>query len=69
MKIWRTWTSDPHEGTVYQWSSTKAEAIRARRIMKEEGYDTDIAIEQVDIPTDKRGLVNWLNDNFTLDNG
>lgn len=67
MKIWRAWTIHPHDGTLYVWASSE----RAVRALARNEWSTQapLNIEHVEIPTDKAGLIEWLNSNFNTDNG
>lgn len=69
MKLWRAYTIDPHDGTIYRWAGDAKAACEARRELERDGYTNPTGIEAVDIPTSKAGLIGWLNDNFTTDNG
>ena len=52
------------DGVVFEWFATKAEAKQAIREIKDaKGEDAEVFDEPslYDIPTDKKGLVRWLN--------
>lgn len=68
MKLWKSYYHDPDHGIVVRWFSTRREAERHQR---EIAKDEDAApgnIEAVNVPTDKAGLLNWLNIWVTTDN-
>lgn len=68
MKIWRcSFHGDPDLGNTQSWHPSKAAAMAARRELAEKPASCEI--ESVDIPTDKAGLIGWLNDHFNTDNG
>lgn len=64
-------------GTVISWHPNKKvangylqEAKKAREECEPENTDFEPAeVEPVDIPTNKAGLLQWLNTNFVTDNG
>lgn len=67
MKVWRAWVSDGQEGICYVWGTSR----RGVRVLARDTFNDgpEVHCEQIDIPATKTGLVNWLNDNFTRDNG
>lgn len=59
-------------GNLVSWHPSKQEADKnLRKLQKERGEDADgpEGVEAVEIPTDKAGLLGWLNQHFTTDNG
>jgi hypothetical protein len=48
----------------YHWQGTQADAATCRRQLKEAGKK-DIETTEIDVPTDKAGLLAWLNANVT----
>lgn len=72
MKLYRCMKNDAGLGTMLSWHANKQEAeAELRRHQKERG-DTASgpeAVEAVDVPTDKAGLLQWLNSNLSSDNG
>ncbi len=47
----------------HRWEGTKADAATRRKSFYDEGANRkDIQIDQIDVPTDKAGLLNFLND-------
>lgn len=72
MKIYRITLSTGDEGIVQAWAGSKDEAKRKLREMKgnyEQADQMTGDIEAMDIPTDKAGLLSWLNAYFDRDNG
>lgn len=74
MKIYRVSVQTPHEGWVLGWAGSRREAGATAREIREQyevdADDPDLSIiEQVEIETDKAGLLAWLNAHFTRDNG
>lgn len=68
MKIWRcTFHGDPYLGTMLSWHRSKRDAMNGRLELAEDV--TSVEVDAVEIPTDKSGLVAWLNHNFNTDNG
>jgi hypothetical protein len=63
MKLYKITATDPDEGVMLTWAGTQADA---KRIRKEQG---GVSIDEVDVPTDKPGLLAWLNAHFDRDNG
>jgi hypothetical protein len=46
------------------WVGSKAEGVKARAALYEEGFARKEVVEtEVDVPTDKVGLILWLNEN------
>lgn len=72
MKIWRLDISDPYEGTIVSWHSSKRKAkAECARLRHELGSDMVFIqdVRPVEIPTNRSGLVHWLNKHFNRDNG
>lgn len=70
MKLYEISIQSPDEGNVVAWASAMADAKKIAKQMKDEwSASNDAAIKEIDFPTDKAGLLNWLNRNFTRDNG
>lgn len=67
MKLWRAWHHDPSEGRCYVWASSERAVKQLAR--NDWGPLTAVEIERVEIPTTKAELVDWLNKNFSRDNG
>lgn len=71
MKIYRACFHDADEGTCVSWHASKREAERALRELQA-GRETPQGVEDVariDLPTDRAGLLSWLNRNLNHDNG
>lgn len=70
MKLYQLIWQDQDIGTRCAWAGSKAEAkARAREIRDDGAARGDIDIGQIDIPTDKAGLLAWLNAHLATDNG
>lgn len=73
MKLHRITVKHPQEGTCYIWCRTQLDVAQQKRELKNTlmaGLEKDaLTVEQVEIPTDKGGLVDWLNANFDRHNG
>ena len=72
MKVYRCTRHDADLGALLSWHTRKETALRyllhhqrerGAAAMGPEGVDS------LDIPTTRTGLVAWLNDHFTTDNG
>lgn len=51
------------------WASSDAAAKKARRELADKhglGPLKDVAIETIDVPTSKAGIIEWLNKNFNV---
>ena len=63
MKVYRVQYQN-NDGCAYEWYATKAEAKRAIKEIKDEWGDDALFESEPElrvIPTDKKGLVRWLN--------
>lgn len=70
MKLIRLSWHDKDEGTCYEWHSSKDAASKARTQKRNKYHEPKLGeIESVEVPTDKTGLVAWLNRHFIRDNG
>lgn len=77
MKIYKTYWQDASEGFCQSWHPSMREADRAlvarRREHKDRTGSKDdpepMGVDVVNVPTDKQGLIGWLNTNFSRDNG
>lgn len=72
VKVWRCNKYDSGLGSVLSWHGSRREAQAAlsefqRRREGESVGPENVAL--VNIPTDKPGLLRWLNRNFESDNG
>lgn len=72
MKVYRCRKNDADLGTLLSWHSSARQASRElRRHQKARGGAPcgPEGVELVDVPTDKAGLLTWLNINVDTDNG
>lgn len=69
MNLYKTWVHTPDEGCVQVWTGTQADAKLKAKELKAEYPDEGVYTEPVDVPTDKPGLLAWLNAYFNRDNG
>ena len=61
MKLYRTSTAN--ESTRGKWSGSQAEAASDRKALNQAGHKRDsITTDEFDVPTDKKGLLAWLNE-------
>lgn len=72
MRVYRCNCYDKDLGQLVSWHGSKREADQyLRNFQKERGGETvgpeSVALEE--IPTDKEGLLRWLNANLSTDNG
>ena len=59
MKLYRTFTST---GDKESWAGSQAEAASQRKAFNQAGHKRDsIVTMEVDVPTDKKGLLEFLN--------
>jgi hypothetical protein len=71
VKIYRTAFHDADEGTILSWHSSRREAEKALRELQA-GRDRPQGVEEVEqviLPTDRAGMLRWLNARFDRDNG
>lgn len=69
MKLYRTYAvtaalNDDERTKVSKWDGTQADASARRKALKGMAC-TDVETKEVDVPTDKPGLLAWLNANVT----
>lgn len=81
MRIYKAHHHHPDEGQCLSWHTSKRGAQSAVAEAKRGLRDSDTldehaqrdgepsGVETVDIPNDKKGLIDWLNKNFVRDNG
>jgi hypothetical protein len=72
MKIYRCTKNHKDFGNMLSWHSSKREAdAELRRFQKERGDSPNGPedVDVVDVPTDRAGLLAWLNAHFDCDNG
>ena len=66
MKLYKITAAD-HAGQLVasiRWEGTQALSATAKRELKA-STGAVVAVEEVDVPTDKAGLLTWLNNNVT----
>ena len=72
MKLYRCMIYDAARGTLFSWHSSRREAEqilrREQRARGEEACGPE-GVNAVEIPTDRAGLLAWLNAHFNSDNG
>lgn len=65
MKLYKT-TITRNGVDTYSWQGSRADAASRRRVAVESGVKRkDTGTVEVEIPTTKTGLLDWLNSNFT----
>jgi hypothetical protein len=72
MKLYRCMKNDAGLGTLLSWHASKREAdaeLRRHQKAREDSASGPEGVEAVDVPTDKAGLLLWLNANCNTDNG
>jgi hypothetical protein len=75
MRIYRIDWQDPADGHRVAWAGSARDAARRLREARQqvaENYDENAepsGFSAVEVPTDKAGLLSWLNAYFDSDNG
>lgn len=72
MQVYRMEYHDPDDGSLLEWHSAKKDAVRRLKYLQWKRGTSPAGpegIEKVYIPTDKDGLIRWLNFNLSTDNG
>lgn len=69
MKLYRAAIYDKDGGTILSWFSNRAEAERWVKTEQPTPAHGPFGVEPVEVPTDRAGLLGWLNANMTTDNG
>lgn len=72
MKVYRCMKNDAGLGTLLSWHASKREADAELRRHQKERNDQACgpeSVESVDVPTDRAGLLQWLNSRVNVDNG
>lgn len=70
MKLYQVHYIDPDHGTCYEWFGQKRAACkRSLEITDQYNGEVTVTVGLTEIPTDKAGLVEWLNHHFNTDNG
>lgn len=71
MRVWKATFDDPDMGIMVCWGATRrlaeAQAESLLGVVPGEPIG-EIDVEPVDIPTDKGGLIEWLNLHFDREN-
>ncbi len=66
MKIYKLHFHDIEHGTIIRWRSSKKLVAKLKREWRDEFPLRELILaERIDVPTDHRGLVGWLNENAT----
>lgn len=71
MKLYKTTVTRPlaNPGEPFKkvsWQGTQADAASARKKAMDDGAKrADVSTDDIDVPTDKTGLLAWLNANVT----
>lgn len=70
-KIYRGWMRHKENGSVLFWSASESgvKRIMAQAAREDKDYERPGSYSYVYIEPTKRGLVEWLERNVTLDNG
>jgi hypothetical protein len=61
MNIWRATIHDPDQGMLQVWAGSQREVRRLALKAADGDRDAITLVELVNIPTDRRGLIAWLN--------
>ena len=69
MKIYKVTHNDQNIGTVLSWHSNKADAEKLVRELNHSMEFSSPYVNIVEFPTDKAGIIKWLNAYFNTDNG
>lgn len=63
MKLYKVYVEDG-DNTIFHWFGTQAECATKRKALNSEGHKRDeIITNEIEVPTDKKGLLEWLNAN------
>lgn len=64
MKLYKITADNGNDEVTTQFVGTQAEGVGMRKKLKEDGWaQKHITTEDVEVPTDKAGLIEWLNKN------
>lgn len=75
MKLYCVRFYDAQRGQLLSWHASKSEAERTLRLLQATARENGNGsvgpdeVEPMDIPTDRAGLLSWLNLNFDTSNG
>lgn len=63
MKLYKTTAKMADGSASVRWAGSQAEAATNRKVFNQSGVKREyISTEEVDVPTNKAGLLEWLND-------
>jgi hypothetical protein len=64
MKLYKITATNSDGDTGTTWASSQTESAKARKEFMEKGFKRNqLVTEDVEVPTSKDGLLNWLNKN------
>lgn len=70
MKVWQVTFTDAMEGTLLVWRTSKRGADAALAELQRDFSQAGAGyVKEVDLPRSREGLVRWLNQNLSRDNG
>lgn len=72
MRIYKVVARDPDDGVCLSWHPSKDAAEKALREWRKERNqpsDGPESVDVIDINPTRTGIIQWLNSNFTRDNG
>lgn len=70
MKLYQTNAYHKDEGRMLLWSGSQADAAKDRKTLKEDAQViSKPKTEVIDVPTNKKDLLLWLNQRLNRDNG
>lgn len=69
MQIYRVEVDDSVHGTLLYWAGSRKEAEAHGRDRIGDPNVITYRVYAQEFPTTKRGMIEWLNDHFTSDNG
>lgn len=62
MRLYQTRVQTGADSYVTKWAGTQAEASKHRVALKKEKHAADVMTTEVDVPTNKTGFLEFLND-------
>lgn len=69
MKIYRVRLNHDTHGQLYSWHPNKKDATKEARVCAQDEANDSIEVQLIEFPTDKKGLIEWLNIHLQTDNG
>ena len=71
MKLYKISVEKPSGGRIVVWEGTQhaAKVIAKRLRLEHPDFDMPVVVEGIEFPTDKPGLLVYLNEHFNRDNG